>query len=82
MFCLILQRKQAKLVGEPKVEILRVRPCAVSNSFYTSKFSNSQGLVLTWTSKLRTATDARGSEQKSSAKRTEVHDLVFVVTQT
>ncbi|EFW38997.1 hypothetical protein HMPREF9554_00490 [Treponema phagedenis F0421] len=33
MFCLILQRKQAKLVGEPKVEILRVRPCAVPSSY-------------------------------------------------
>ncbi|QEJ94017.1 hypothetical protein DWQ65_01560 [Treponema phagedenis] len=35
MFCLILQRKQVKLVGEPKVEIPRVRLCAVSSSFYT-----------------------------------------------
>ncbi|QSH95203.1 hypothetical protein DWQ65_10520 [Treponema phagedenis] len=34
MFSLILQRKQAKLVGEPTVEIPRVRPCAVSGSFY------------------------------------------------
>ncbi|EFW38753.1 hypothetical protein HMPREF9554_00741 [Treponema phagedenis F0421] len=33
MFCLILQRKQVKLVGELKVEIPRVRSCAVSNSF-------------------------------------------------
>ncbi|EFW37048.1 hypothetical protein HMPREF9554_02489 [Treponema phagedenis F0421] len=34
MFCLILLRKQVKLIGEPKVEIPRVRPCAVSGSFY------------------------------------------------
>ncbi|EFW37233.1 hypothetical protein HMPREF9554_02289 [Treponema phagedenis F0421] len=33
MFCLILLRKQVKLIGEPKVEIPRVRPCAVSDSF-------------------------------------------------
>ncbi|EFW36510.1 hypothetical protein HMPREF9554_03018 [Treponema phagedenis F0421] len=34
MFCLILLRKQVKLIGEPKVEIPRVRPCAVSVSFW------------------------------------------------
>ncbi|QEJ94509.1 hypothetical protein DWQ65_11715 [Treponema phagedenis] len=34
MFCPILLRKQAKLVGEPKIELPRVRPCAVSSSFY------------------------------------------------
>ncbi|QSH95863.1 hypothetical protein C5O78_12735 [Treponema phagedenis] len=33
MFCLILQRKQAKLVGEPKVKNSRFRPCAVSGVF-------------------------------------------------
>ncbi|EFW38605.1 hypothetical protein HMPREF9554_00906 [Treponema phagedenis F0421] len=33
MFCLTPYCKQAKLVGEPKVAIPRVRPCAVSSSF-------------------------------------------------
>ncbi|QEJ95088.1 hypothetical protein DWQ65_04500 [Treponema phagedenis] len=33
MFCLTPYCKQAKLVGEPKVAIPRVRPCAVSSFF-------------------------------------------------